>query len=230
MARMKGMIVKMKAKKILKQTLMIIVAASMLLLLSIGESKAALQANQNTQYTKTDTLTNWMSAFRQMETAQGTMGLNETLNTDLTASSDSNGIDVHMMKATEYGAIAILSASGYGNPSNDKAITTTTGNNTGVILNTGNWEWTAGGLGFSGTNPRYFDTYSGSNTSARIGDALGTSSMTNPGCAGWHSASDSRWVNGNGPYFLRGNGGIFSFYNYGSLNYCRGVAVCGAGL
>lgn len=229
----------MKTKKLLKQTLTIIATTLILLILNIGESKAALQANQNTQYTKSDKPTNWMSNFRKMETAGGAMGLSETLSSDLTASSDSNGIDVHMMKTTEYGAVAILSASGYGNPSNARTITTTTGNNTGVILNTNNkWEWTAGGFGsiFSGTNSRYFDTYSTSGASARVGDALGNASTTNNGCAGWHSAAHSIWVNGTYPYFGRGYEGIFSFdrdlaYYGGNGNaYCRGVAVCGAGL
>ena len=85
---------------------------------------------------------------------------------------------------------------------------------------------------FPGTNSRYFDTYTGTQTSARVGDALGNASTTNPGCAGWHSASVSLWVYSYYPYFVRGNKGIFSFdhvvpeYNF----YCRGVAVCGAGL
>ena len=65
-----------------------------------------------------------MRAFRTMEQAGGSMGLAETLNADLT-SKESNNMDVHMMRSTEYGAIAILSASGYGNPSNAQAITTT---------------------------------------------------------------------------------------------------------
>ena len=204
-------------------------------LMPIGQVKAALQANPNTQYKKTLTPENWMKEFRQMETAGGAMGLNETLNTDLTSSSGSNGIDVHMMRTTEYGAIAILSASGYGNPSNAQAITSTTGNETGVMLNTNNWEWTAGGLQgsiFSGVNSRYFDTYTGNQSSARAGDALGSSTTTNPGAAGWHSASYSDWVSSSYPYFVRGYGGIFSFDGGGaSGSVCgRGVVVCGAGL
>ena len=102
------------------------------------------------------------------------------------------------MKTTEYGAMAILSASGYGNPSNERAITSTTGNETGVMINTSNWEWTAGGYSgapvFSGKNARYWDSYTAQNTSAKVGDALGTKDTTNPGCAGWHSASSSHWV------------------------------------
>lgn len=206
--------------------------------LPTGQVKAALQSNPNTQYKTQYNPTTWMTQIRQIETSGNAMGLSETLNSDLTSSSESNGIDVHMMKSTEYGAIAILSASGYGNPQTlqSSSVKTTTGNKTGIYFSGSNWEWVAGGLSgsiFSGVNSRYFDTYSGSQASARIGDALGSASTTNPGCAGWHSASDSYWVNSSNPYFNRGDGGLFSFYNYynASGSGCaRGVAVVGAGL
>ena len=224
----------MKEKTKVKLLVLAIMLVTMTLM-PVGQVKAALQANPNTQYSKRLLSVNWIKEFRQMETAGGAMGLNETLNTDLTSSSGSNGIDVHMMRTTEYGAIAILSASGYGNPSNAKAITSTTGNETGIILNTNNYEWTAGGLQgsiFSGVNSRYFDTYTGNQSSARAGDALGTSTTPNPGAAGWHSASGSNWVYSSYPYFVRGCGGIFSFGSgfASSSYYGRGVVVCGAGL
>ena len=223
----------MKEKTKVKLLALAIMLVTMTLM-PIGQVKAALQANPNTQYTKTATPENWMKGFRQMETAGGAMGLNETLKDGLISES-SNGIDVHMMRTTEYGAIAILSASGYGNPSNAQAITSTTGNETGIILNTNNYEWTAGGLQgsiFSGVNSRYFDTYTGNQSSARAGDALGTSTTPNPGAAGWHSASGSNWVYSSYPYFVRGCGGIFSFGSgfASSSYYGRGVVVCGAGL
>ena len=221
-------------KRILKLSMLSIILALILILSNKGEVKAALQANPTTQYKKTDTMANWIRNFRSMETTGEAMGLTETLGTDLSPSSASNNIDVHMMKSTEYGAIAILSASGYGNPSNDRVITSTTGNNTGMILDTnGKWEWVAGGLTTpANTNARYWDTYTAANTSAKIGDALGTATTTNPGCAGWHSATGSDWVNSSGPYFVRGYGGIFSFVrdNASGRNVARGVAVCGAGL
>ncbi len=223
----------MKEKTKVKLLALAIMLVTMTLM-PIGQVKAALQANPNTQYKKTATPENWMKGFRQMETAGGAMGLNETLKGDLTSES-SNGIDVHMMRTTEYGAIAILSASGYGNPSNAQAITSTTGNETGVMVNTNQWEWTAGGLQgsiFKGVNSRYSDTYTDNQSSARVGDALGSSTTTNPGAAGWHKASYSGWVVSSPPYFLRGYGGIFSFSNYNASNssYGRGVVVCGAGL
>ena len=223
----------MKEKTKLKLLSAIIMLTAMTVM-PVGRVKAALQANPNTQYTKAAGATSWMTWFRQMEEQGGAMGLNETLKDDLTSES-SNGIDVHMMRTTEYGAIAILSASGYGNPSNDRAITSTTGNETGVMVNTNQWEWNAGvlqGSIFSGVNSRYFDTYTGERESARVGDALGSSTTTNPGAAGWHSASNSDWVSSSYPYFGRGEGGIFSFScgNDSCSYYARGVVVCGAGL
>lgn len=206
--------------------------------LPTGHVKAALQSNPNTQYKTNYNPTTWMTQIRQIETSGNAMGLSETLDTtSLIATSESNGIDVHMMKSTEYGAIAILSASGYGNPQTlqSSSVKTTTGNKTGIYFSGSNWEWVAGGLEgsiFSGVNSRYFDTYSGGQASARIGDALGSASTTNPGCAGWHSASHSYWVDSSGPYFLRGGGGLFGFSNgSASVSFCaRGVAVVGAGL
>lgn len=157
--------------------------------------------------------------------------LSETIETDLTPST-SNGVDVHFMRATEYGAIAILSASAYGNPSNEQAITTTTGNNTGIILDTTKWELTAGrGGNIAGANARYYDLYTSSNSSAKPGDALGDETTANPGCAGWHLASSSTWI-GTINGFVRGKDGIFSFANTtnNGNNYARAVAVCGTGL
>ena len=218
----------MKKTKLIITTLIIMLA---IILLNTMEVNATLQANPNTHYVKTNTKSaeKWMSGFRQMEEKDGGMGLSETLNEDLTASSKSNGIDVHMMRSTEYGAIAILSASGYGNPSNDKTLTTTTGNKTGVYFSCAKYENVAGGFEgkiFNGTNKKYYDTYTGDRSSARVGDALGE--RTNNGCQGWHSASNSNWVNSNGIYTRRGGEGLFSFgYASAAGNYGRGVAVCG---
>ena len=214
--------------------------------LPTGQVKAALQSNPNTQYKTQYNPTTWMTQIRQIETSGNAMGLSETLNSDLTSSSESNGIDVHMMKSTEYGAIAILSASGYGNPQTlqSSSVKTTTGNKTGIYFSGSNWEWVAGGLSgsiFSGVNARYYDAY-GTNkdsydfdtnkSNAKTGDALGDGTTSNPGCAGWHSASDSYWVDSSYPCFLRGGGGLFSFFvDYARLSFfARGVAVVGAGL
>ena len=224
-------------EKTKQKMLAFILVLAFAILMPFSNVKASLQANPNTHNKKADGPTNWMSNIRSMEKSGEAMGLSETFNSDLTSSSDSNGIDVHMMKSTEYGAIAILSASGYGNPQKLQNSTekTTTGNKTGVYFSGANWEWVAGGLQgsiFGGVNSKYYDSYTGAQASAKVGDALGTSGTTNPGCAGWHSASYAGWVNGSNPYFVRDYGGLFSFY-VGNANYsylARGVAVCGAGL
>ena len=223
-------------EKTKQKMLAFILVVAFAILMPFSNVKASLQANPNTHNKKVDGPTNWMSNIRSMEKSGEAMGLSETLNSDLTASSDSNGIDVHMMKSTEYGAIAILSASGYGNPKKlqESTIKTTTGNKTGVYFSGANWEWVAGGGAgnpVSGMNARYYDKYGGDISTAKAGDALGNYNSANPGCAGWHSASGSNWA---GLYFVRGSGGLFSFSydgNYSWSSYFgRGVAVCGAGL
>lgn len=230
----------MKENKKFKLLTLIMILAVMSIL-PTGCVKASLQANQNTQYTKDDSATNWIKTIRQMESAGEAMGLSETLNEDLTASSNSNGIDVHMVRTTEYGAMAILSASGYGNPSNAQKITTTTGNKTGIILNTNQWEWTAGGgtTFLSTVNNKYIDKYTTSNTSAKVGDGLGDKITTNPGTAGWHSGSTKYWILSASNGFSRGYEGIFSFggSRFGGSGmganekfYARATAICGEGL
>ena len=230
----------MKKTKLILLTLIIMLAT---ILLNTMEVQATLQANPNTHYKKADTPTNWMTNFRKMEETGGAMGLSETLNEDLTPSSKSNNIDVHMMRSTEYGAIAILSASGYGNSQTlqNSTVKTTTGNKTGVYFSGANFEFNAGGLEnriFSGVNKKYYDTYTIDRSSARVGDALGE--KTNNGCQKWHNTNYYSWTTGAGSndehcYFIRGNGGIFSF-SFSSPSgvayrqFARGVAACGEGL
>ena len=224
----------MKKTKLIITTLIIMLA---IILLNTMEVNATLQANSDTHYNYNNQKTplDWMSGFRKMEEKGGGMGLSETLSGDLTSTSGSNSIDVHMMRATEYGAIAILSASGYGNSQTLQASTikTTTGNKTGIYFSGSNWEFVAGGLEntiFFGTNKKYYDTYTTDRSSARVGDALGE--RTNNGCQWWHLASTSNWVYSSRPYFLRGGNGLFSlYYNYADgTAWGRGVAVCGQGL
>ena len=146
-----------------KKMLAFILIGAFAILMPFGNVKAALQANPNTYYKNTNSPENWLSSIRSMEKSGNAMGLSETLNSDLTASSESNGIDVHMMRSTEYGAMAILSASGYGNPSKlqNSSVKTTTGNKTGVYVSNGYWEHVAGGhiesTRFKGVNEKYYE-------------------------------------------------------------------------
>lgn len=229
-------------ERVSKKILIMVILIVLTMIVLIGESKAALQSNPNTHYKKVDNITNWFTNIRNMEKSGEAMGLNETLNTDLTPSSESNNIDVHFMRSTEYGAIAILSASGYGNPQilQNSAIKTTTGNKTGVYFSGTTWEWVAGGEvdAPANANERYYDMYNTNKTVLKIGDALGKATTSSQGCAGWHNATNSYLTGRNNRYILRGNGGLFSFghihlhdSHYAITNACgRAVVVNGEGL
>ena len=231
-------------KKFSKIFIMILSIGLIALTISCSQVQAALQSNPNTQYTRRNRAVDWMLYFRNMEIVGGALGLSETINgTTKLATSESNNLDSHMIRSTEYGAIAILSASGYGNPKTmqTSTIKTTTGNETGIYITTTTSstssydEYVAGGLSgkiFSGVNGRYYDAYIATNeTAAKKGDALGTATAANPGCDEWHSSS-CYWANGPSPYFVRNyNSKIFGFddANYDDAHYSRGVIVCGEG-
>ena len=87
-------------KKTRKKYLMILFLTLSITILPMRGVKAALQANPNTHVKKTASVTNWITSIRKMEETNGTMGLSENLNSDLT-SKESNNIDVHMMRTTE---------------------------------------------------------------------------------------------------------------------------------
>lgn len=178
------------------RSFLIVVAILLFCILCMPNSAyATLQSNPSTQYVTKKTPVTWLSEIRKMETTGGAMGLTEQLNSDLTPKTDSNNIDVHMMKNTEYGAIAILSASGYGNPTTimSSTIKTTTGNKTGVYYNVENafqnkyTETVAGGMMQSyiqNFNVRYINIYT-SDSDQKVGDALNIKT--------WHgSQSDGR--------------------------------------
>lgn len=143
-----------------------------MLLLGATKSQAALQANPTTHASPVAKGgPTWMTEIRQMETTGQTMGLNETLS-GLNATSESNHIDVHMMLPTEYGAIAILSASGYGNPGKLRDETnvqkrTTTGNPTGVYFTGDKYEWMGGSTEYG--NIKYSYTCDQNGILGRIG-------------------------------------------------------------
>lgn len=223
-------------KRKLKFSVTLIILVSSILMLMGGKSQATLQSNPNTHYKQTKKFVSWLSEIRNMEAINGAMGLSEEKNTNLT-STKSNNIDVHLMKSTEYGAIAILSASGYGNPSNENAITSTTGNNTGMLINISEREWVAGAANADVANhveERYYNAYG----SAKVGDATE--------CRGWHGTPNdydhATLPNYYLSAFYRGFGGIFAYcgkcnnsWTYGHAHpsygyFGRGVAVCGEGL
>ena len=224
----------MKKTKILTALLIMITA----LLILMPTSKAALQSNGST--VAKQSLNDWFINIRKMESLGGTLGLTETINADLTSGSGSNNLDIHMQKNTEYGAIAILSASSYGNPNVIASGETTTGNETGIVINL-NKEWVAaeiasidsGATNVRNANKKYKDAYVRDLTS-KVGDAMSES-------AGWHGGTyiwnyDKAYAG-----LLRAySGSIFSYYfqcynaNYDSYYpkawASRAIMICGEGI
>ena len=208
---------------------------------------ATLQSNPATHYKTKKANITWISEIRKMETTGGAMGLTEQLNSDLTPKTDSNNIDVHMMKNTEYGAISILSASSYGNPTTiaTSTIKTTTGNKTGVYYNvySGNstnddcyaygecvaatMKSTVGDI-YNNVSNEYFNLYNGN--VYKVGDSI---NMGN-----WHKSNmanySNEWFSDRYYGLIRnvrtGYYGYCEDYYVVSSYYSRGVAVCGEGL
>ena len=230
------------------RSFLIVVAILLFGILMPNNAYATLQSNPSTQYKTKKANITWISEIRKMETTGGAMGLTEQLNSDLTPKTDSNNIDVHMMKNTEYGAISILSASSYGNPTTiaSSTVKTTTGNKTGIYYNVFSGESydiasyayaecvaaklnkTAKDAIYINVNNRYFNLYNGK--AYKVGDSINMGE--------WHrsnSASVSNdWLNDDFYGMLRNlRVGYFGYYedNYVTSNYySRGVAVCGKGL
>ena len=99
-------------KKLLKFFIIIGALALLLTVISTTQVQAVLQSNPNTHYKGIYYSDYWITYFRDMEKTGGALGLSETINaTTKLATSASNNLDSHMMKSTEYGAIAILSTS-----------------------------------------------------------------------------------------------------------------------
>lgn len=179
----------MKINNFAKNIIITSMAFGAMVLNGTTSSKAVLQSNGNTGATYN--LSDWMINVRKMEELGGAMGLSETLNSNLTSSSSSNCIDVHMQKNTEYGALAILSASSYGNPNKVNDGETTTGNATGVVMKL-NSEWVAAGTAYYSANyayaarrykNMYYNDYSYSKYN---GDAMSET-------FGWHGSTINKW-------------------------------------
>lgn len=220
-----------------KKYLMIIVLVVAMLLLGTNSSHAVLQANGTKNTTFYD-WPGWMLRIRQMESLGGTLGLTETINTTtLLPTSESNNLDIHMEKNTEYGAIAILSASSYGNPNKINDGQTTTGNKTGIVMDVANnyGLYTAsvgdGEKYARGINTKYYDDYKGGKF--KIGDAVRET-------YGWHgSQGGDKMISTNGCYVRTGWYSALSIFsvddtntNSGNTGYytARAIMICGEGI
>lgn len=228
--------------------ILIIVATSIILLPT--KVNAVLQANGGAPASYI--INTWLLAIRQMQTTGGALGLTDTINGNLT--SGNTNLDIHMEKNTEYGAMAILSASSYGMGSTPiKSGETTTGNATGIKIMINSERVSAGdkSLGtystgnvevpnFKNALGRYKDIYTIS-YKEKVGDGIAT-------LGAWHGASNNAWINAVIPSgVLRAkSGSLFSYYAkgsstgnannsfyesyYGKVNPTRAVVVVGSGI
>ena len=190
-----------------KKKYVFILIVMMVVLFMQTKVEAALQSNGGggAMYSLED----WILRIRQMQASGGTLGLNDSINTSNLTSNNTN-LDIHMEKNTEYGAMAILSASSYGNPNSITDGGTTTGNATGVVIKI-NKEWVSAvssqvtRANLKNAVSRYKNIYE-SNYVARKGDALNETK-------GWHDSGFSRdWgLDANQGLLRCYSGGIFSY-------------------
>lgn len=173
--------------------------------------------------------------FKEIRNMESTC-LGKTMNLDTTSYLDTsgNGVDVHMAKNTEWGTVALLAASAYGEAPTGQSDASTTGNATGVYqMADGTWEYVAGIYNTSKIvasyikpkDSRYYDLYEGASTSyARTGDATV--------CVNWKGASERSFVSSSDCIFKRGGGALFGYgSDYGQYAYgSRACLVVGAGL
>lgn len=205
----------MKEKRKLIISLILIILFIMIVIPS--KVNAALQANGNTETTAP--LASWLLNIRKMEAVGGTLGLTDTINSSslLSTAENSNNLDIHMQKNTEYGAMAILSASAYGNPNKIASGGTTTGNKSGIYIKINGERVSAGSLRtntqYTSANSKYKNLYTTSYVS-KVGDAITETK-------GWHSSNSNNWLFSNDRSgLLRAySGSIFSYYGGSGINF-----------
>lgn len=228
--------------------IVILVITFVIIFIRPSKVNAALQSNGGAPAGKA--LINWLVEIRKMQSLGGTLGRTDSIN-ESTLLSNATDLDIHMEKNTEYGAMAILSASSYGNPNKIQSGQTTTGNQTGIKINLNN-EWVALGdieeygvpAVWKSAKSRYRERYiygtsTGNDYIKRIGDAITETS-------GWHGSTKSTWlsVNSQQAGLLRScSGSIFSYDAAGGTSHgspwgsyykssyaSRAVIVVGSGL
>lgn len=120
---------------------------AILILLFPTVSNASLQSRPGVSSLASRTPSEFFLLCRQMETSSGPMGLNATIeiqNDKVVETSSSNGIDVHMIKNTEYGTAAMLAASVYGDCPKGYSSASTTQNQSGIMQMGSGYEYVAG--------------------------------------------------------------------------------------
>ena len=213
----------MKGKQKLNILLETIIFA--IIVLVTNKSNAGLQSNGDTPATKN--INDWMLEVRKMQTSGGTLGLSDTINESNLTSNNTN-LDIHMEKNSEYGAMALLSASAYGKPDKVNDGETTTGNKSGIYINI-NKEWVAAitipnkATRIVNASNRYKETYTAKGAfnsnyapyTKKSGDAIEETKGWYDGSTIWFKGYYS--TDGSTEGLLRAySGSIFSYYGYGS--------------
>ena len=227
-------------KKLKNKIIATSVVAIIMTAFNVNISNAVLESRPDSASLVNKSASDFFALIRQMETADGPLGLNATVSDDGTETSSSNNIDVHMIKNTEYGTVGMLAASVYGAKNGDGytgSLRTTTGNATGVYqMGTGangdKYEYVAGILGdtsysylknIKNAPQKYWNNYTLDKIS-KTGD--GTLEIS------W---GNTYWLTASSPVFGRyRSNGVFSTISIngsGDSNYSsRAVVVSGAGL
>jgi len=221
-----------------KKVILAMVLVAILPIIFGTKVNANLQSRPGAGALRNRTASDFFIMARNMERANESFGLNATIDqANGNETSESNGIDVHMMKNTEYGTAVMLGASAYGSiPAVAAQINTNsiTGNKTGMYMNaSGTYTYTASLVtGVNTTNfarivaaaQRYRNNYTTANSSRKLGDATVETQ-------GWKGASQTGWVS---LFFARGYGGVFSFVNGDgsatSNSGSRAAVVCAPGI
>lgn len=220
-----------------KKNLILVLGTLLLIIVFINnKSYAVLQSNGGIVATKD--VGSWITQIRNMEAIGGGLGLTETINGKLISTTQANNLDCHMEKNTEFGAMAILSASSYGNPEKIESGGTTTGNESGVKINI-NKEWVAAGIigacsAYANASSRYknlYDTRKEDGCTQVIYEYKNGDAITETN--GWHGSGASTWILSktmdsmysgryntvNSAGLLRSYAGsIFSYYGYSNSN------------
>ena len=230
----------MKVKNKILTIMVVGVALSTLII--PNKANAALQSNGGTPAKKN--FRDWALQIRQMQEMGATLGRTDKIDTN-TLISNATDLDIHLEKNIEYGAMAILSASAYGNPSKINDGETTTGNSTGIVININKERvsaWPDARISsdiLGNYNKRYYDLYEINNgmmpISYKSGDALNETYK-------WHGAGEWAGFNYQNCGIIRAySNSIFGFYGgdggegYYNCNYTvpqasRACIVVGTGL
>ena len=137
-------------KKFLIKKLMLSISIVLIIILLSGKVHAiGGQASGTTDTLYERTVSYFFELIRAMETPTGTLGVPSSINTTNYLDSytdtkgNTNGIDCHLEKNTEYGTITLLAASQFGNPTSTDTASTGLGA-TGVFqMSNGKFEYVA---------------------------------------------------------------------------------------